>query len=129
MLAIQGYRIFLPPQVLGVPTMIQILWSPKDDKCSQCLAENSQIRMFTCDSSITYFCKDCWFLFVLECELNVDPWENQTDDANWENEIQHDWDIDVDIVLMCEDAEHMESTKKSMEFIRNKSKQTNNLST
>lgn len=107
--------------------MIQILWSPKYDKCSQCLDENSQIRMFTCDNSITYFCKNCWFLFVLECELNVDPWENQVDDTNWENEIQHDWDVDVDIVLVCEDAERMESTKKTIQFIKNKSKQTGNL--
>jgi len=48
---------------------------------------------------MTYFCKECWFLFVLECEIPL---------GRWYDEVSDDWIIDTDMILTCNDSKRIE---------------------
>ena len=74
-------------------TVMQILWRPEINKCSQCGCEHKNIRMFTSHGSKTYLCKNCWCDFVLECNISSGPWEK---------EILRIWNTDIDIILVPE---------------------------
>ena len=85
---------------------IQILWGPHDGKCSQCGLSCPNVRMFMSEHSVTDLCKECWFLFVLECDIPPGSWENQVSD---------DWDVDTDMILSCDETQQIISTDMVMQ--------------
>ena len=69
---------------------MQILWRPEIEICTQCHHEGD-VRMFTSDNIKTYFCKNCWNDFILECDIKSGSWENQ---------IVSSWNSDIDLILI-----------------------------
>jgi hypothetical protein len=88
---------------------IQILWNPHDGKCSQCGFLSPNIRMFMSEKSITDLCKDCWFLFVLECNIPLGLWEDQ---------VLGDWDIDTDMILTSDTTQQDLMTDMAIQSIK-----------
>ena len=90
---------------------IQILRSPHDGKCSQCGLGNPSVRMLTSENSETHLCKDCWFLFVLECDIPL---------GNWEDQVSDDWDVDTDMILSCDTTQREISVDMAVQAIDEK---------
>jgi hypothetical protein len=90
---------------------IQILWGPHDGKCSQCGLSCPNVRMFMSEHSVTDLCKNCWFLFVLECNIPLGLWENQVSD---------DWDVDIDMILSSDNSQQIELADVAMQVIDEK---------
>lgn len=60
------------------------------------------------ENSVTDLCKECWFLFVLECGIPLGIWEDQVSD---------DWDVDTDMVLTCDTTQQETATDMAIQTI------------
>ena len=63
------------------------------------------------ERSTTELCKDCWFLFVLECDVPLGSWENQ---------VSTDWDVDTDMIMTCDMTQQIELADVAMQVIDEK---------
>jgi hypothetical protein len=64
--------------------------------------------MFTSDYSTTHLCKDCWFWFVLECNIPLGSWEDQISD---------EWEVDIDMIMSCNTTQQETSINTAMQAI------------